>query len=390
LFGNLIRKILVFPLMWFRRMVGRGQSLRLSCWLAAISAIVALPAGCGEGSRAANQTVGPQSSEPVSRPQGKIVRGRSCHSLKQRVTVTLDSYGDAENVGVAIAKRRGFFADAGIHVWAGNPGYPSKPVDYVASAVDDIGLAHLPQTLITKDLGPHLVVVGSVVSQPTTAMIWLKGSKIRTIPDLKGKTVATAGIPYQEAFLKVILEQAGLTLGDVKVKSVSYRLTSTLIKGKADAIFGGSWNLEGKALEARGFEPVVKRVEDLGIPAYDELVVIARAKCVARYPEVARRFMAALSRGTTTAVEHPEVALEALEKEIRPDPEATRKTTKAELKATLPLLSKSGHLAPSAAAGLIDWMYGKGLIQHRLAVAKLVASWERQQNSGPLPRAATP
>jgi putative hydroxymethylpyrimidine transport system substrate-binding protein len=364
--------------MWFRRMGGRAPLLGICCWLAAISAIVAL-AGCGEGSEAANQTVDPRSSKSPSRPQGKIVRGRSCHSLKQQVTVTLNSYSDAENVGVAIAKQRGFFADAGIRVWAGNPAYPSKAVDYVASAVDDIGLAHLPQTLITKDLGPHLVVIGSVIPQPTTAMIWLKGSKIRTIADLEGKTVATAGIPYQEAFLKAILEQAGLTLEDVKVKTVSYRLTSTLIRGKADAIFGGSWNLEGKALEARGFKPVVKRVQDFGIPAYDELVVIARAKCVARYPEVARRFMAALSRATATAVKHPEVALNALEKEIRQDPEATPETTKAELKATLPLLSKNGHLGPSAAAGLADWMYGKGLIQHRLAVAKLVAPWEHQE-----------
>jgi putative hydroxymethylpyrimidine transport system substrate-binding protein len=363
--------------MGFGRMVGRGRSLRVCCWLAASSAILALAAGCGEGSKTASETVGRQSSKPASHPQGKIVRGRRCRSPKQRVMVTLDSYSGAENVGVAVAKQRGFFADAGIRVWAGNPGWPSKAVDYVASAVNDIGLAHLPQTVITKDLGPHLVVIGNVISQPTTAMIWLKGSKIRKIADLEGKTVATAGIPYQEAFLKEILERAGLTLEDVKVKPVSYRLTSTLIRGKADAIFGGSWNLEGKALEARGFKPVVKRVQDLGIPAYDELVVIARAKCVARYPQVARRFMAALSRGAATAVEHPEVALEALEKEFTLDPEATRRTIKAELKATLPLLSKDGHLRPSSAAGLIDWMYGKGLIQHRLAVAKLVAPWER-------------
>jgi len=291
--------------------------------------------------------------------------------------VTLDSYPDAENVGVVVAKERGFFADAGIRVWAGRPAWPSKAVDYVASGVNDIGLAHLPQVLIAKDLGPHLVVVGTVVSQPTTAMIWLKGSNIRSISDLKGKTIATAGIPYQEVFLKRVLEQAGLTLADVTVKTVSYRLISTLTEGKADAIFGGSWNLEGKALEARGFKPVVKRAHDLGIPAYDELVVIARSKCVAKYPEVARRFMAALSRGMSTAVKHPEEALKALEKEILSNPEATPMTTRSELKATLPLLSKSGRFAPSAATGLIDWMYGQGIIQHRLAFARLAAPWER-------------
>ena len=50
-----------------------------------------------------------------------------------------------------------------------------------------------------------MVAVGALVNSPLTSMIWLKSSKIGGIPDLRGKTIATAGIPYQDAYLKTIL-----------------------------------------------------------------------------------------------------------------------------------------------------------------------------------------
>ena len=39
-------------------------------------------------------------------------------------------------------------------------------------------------------------------------MIWLKKSGIKGVGDLRGKTIATAGIPYQDAYLKTILARA--------------------------------------------------------------------------------------------------------------------------------------------------------------------------------------
>ena len=50
-----------------------------------------------------------------------------------------------------------------------------------------------------------MVAVAALVNRPLTSMIWLKKSGIKGIGQLAGKTIATAGIPYQEAFLKTIL-----------------------------------------------------------------------------------------------------------------------------------------------------------------------------------------
>src|SRR4029077_2671898 len=132
------------------------------------------------------------------------------------------------------------------------------------------------------------------------------------VGSLKGKTIATAGIPYQEAFLKTILARAKLTPEDVKTVNVGFGLLPALISGSADAMLGGYSNVEGVDLRERGKAPVVTPVDKLGVPTYDELVLVARRKSLEEDPEKFRLFIAALERGTRSAVEDPKAATAAV------------------------------------------------------------------------------
>ena len=104
-------------------------------------------------------------------------------------------------------------------------------------------------------------------------MIWLAKSGIGGIADLRGRTIATAGIPYQDAYLETILARANLTPGDVKTVNVGFGLLPAILSGKADAMLGGFRNVEGVDLRLRGKAPVVTPVDQLGVPTYDELVL---------------------------------------------------------------------------------------------------------------------
>ena len=115
----------------------------------------------------------------------------------------------------------------------------------VVNGSDDLGVAHGAQVTIAQEKGVPIVVVGSLVPEPTAALIWSKESDIGGIADLKGKTIAIPGLSFQRDFLETILARGGLTLDDVKVKSVGNELVPALASGKADAIFGGSGNQEG-------------------------------------------------------------------------------------------------------------------------------------------------
>ncbi|HSC21158.1 MAG TPA: ABC transporter substrate-binding protein, partial [Solirubrobacterales bacterium] len=154
---------------------------------------------------------------------------KPAHLKKMRVT--LDGQEGAQSAGIVMAQKRGFFADAGLDVSILSPALPARPVPYVATREDDLGVAQEPQLVLAKEKGTPVVAVGSLIGRPTAAMIWLKSSQIKGIADLKGKTIAIPGVPFQKAFLKSCLARYGLTLADVEVKDVGYNLVSALVKG---------------------------------------------------------------------------------------------------------------------------------------------------------------
>jgi putative hydroxymethylpyrimidine transport system substrate-binding protein len=231
----------------------------------------------------------------------------------RKAWLTLNGYHGPVNVGILTAAERGYFDDVGIELTITSPVVPENPLGYVAEGSVELGISPEPQVVMEKEKGAPVVAVGSVLPRSTESMIWLEKSKIRDLADLKGKTIAIPGVPYQRAFLEILLAKAGLTLEDVKVKRVSFDLVPALVSGQADAIFGGTWNLEGTDLEARGLEPVVVRTRSLGIPDYDQLVLIARPAFVEKEPDLIRDFMSAVARGTIAAIEDPKAAVQLLE-----------------------------------------------------------------------------
>ena len=71
-------------------------------------------------------------------------------------------------------------------------------------------------------------------------------------------------------------------------------------------MLGGFSNVEGVDLRERGKRPGVIPVDQLGVPTYDELVLVARSSTVEEDPEAIRLFIAALaSAGRATRAAHP-------------------------------------------------------------------------------------
>jgi len=319
-----------------------------------MGAAAVLLAGCGDG--------GSDTAATTAQPPETTTTEKPAEPPKNLKTfeITLDGYPSPENVGVVLAQKRGYFENAGLEVSIHTPVTPLLPVKYVADRSVDLSVTHQPQLVLAQEKGVPVVAIRSLVPQPTAAMIWPGKSKIEGIADLKGKTIAIPGVPFQEDLLQVVLAKAGLSLADVKVKQVEHLLVPALVSGRADAIFGGSGNVEGTELEARGLEPVVTPVQELGVPAYEELVVIARRDRLAKDPKSIRAFLGALTRGTEEAIAEPEAAVEALAEEAL---EPNREAIEAGVEATIPLLSPTGRMSPGRARALVAWMGKQGLTQ---------------------------
>ena len=257
----------------------------------------------------------------------------------QPFSVALDFYVNPDHAGIFEAIDNAYFKDAGLDVQPQTPSDPSAPIKEVASGRVDLAISYEPEVLIAHDQGLPVKAVAALVPTPLTSMIWLKDSGIKDVKDLQGKTIATAGIPYQDAYLKTILEKAGLSTDDVTAVDVQQGLLPALIGGKAQAMLGGFSNIEGVDLQQQGKDPTVKPVDQLGIPTYNELVVVANSDTLDEKSEDIRLFLDALERGTQAAVADPAGATQdILDAGKGLDP----KTTRAEIDKTLPLLAQKG------------------------------------------------
>jgi putative hydroxymethylpyrimidine transport system substrate-binding protein len=312
-------------------------------------AVLLLPAGCGGGGETAEQQ----------------------NWTFETPRLNLDGEPGAENVGPVLAGKLDYFGDVKLGTFIEIPLSPERPTRYVDHELVDAAIAQEPQVVLAQEAGRPLVIFGSLLSTATMAMIWLPDSGIESIADLEGKTIAYPGVAFQKDFLQYVLEGAGLTLADVTLEDVGYEMASSLASGRADAIFGGSGNEEGALLEARGLDPVVTRATDLGIPEYDELVLIARRDRYAKDPELFQRILDASIRGNEAAGEDAETAARAIVDQGFT--EAQPKSAQAGVEATAPLLSTSGEVDEGKLEELVDWMHEQGMIKREIPPSELIA-----------------
>jgi ABC-type nitrate/sulfonate/bicarbonate transport systems, periplasmic components len=154
------------------------------------------------------------------------------------------------------------------------------------------------------DQGLPLVRIATLIATPLNSLVVLADGPIKTLADLKGKTIGYSVGGFETALLKVMLEKEGLKLTDVKLVNVNFSLSPSLFTGQADGVIGAFRNFElnQMAIEKRPGRAFL--VEEYGVPAYDELILVANTKAVSE-PKM-RRFVDALEEGVQYLINHPE------------------------------------------------------------------------------------
>jgi putative hydroxymethylpyrimidine transport system substrate-binding protein len=315
-----------------------GEQLRR--FSIALAVLVAL-AGCGE--------------------KKDVLRPPSTRSL----ALMLDYFPNADHAPIYAAQANGDFKAAGLNVKIRQPADPSAPLKQVAAGRVTLAVSYEPEVLRARSKGLHVVAVGALVHTPLTSIISLPRAKIQSPADLKGKTVGTAGIDYQHAYLETILDHANVPQNSVKERNVGFGLLPALLTGKVDAILGGFWNYEAIDLQQRKKHPKVIRVEDAGVPPYDELVFVANADALDRDGPLIRSFIQALARGTAQLKADEAAGVDAL---VKANPDLDSKLQAASVKATLPYFLAPpnrpyGWLDPRGWARFGQWMQDNRLIE---------------------------
>jgi putative hydroxymethylpyrimidine transport system substrate-binding protein len=314
-----------------------GEQLR-RLWIAVV--VVLALAGCGE--------------------KKDVLKPASTRSFE----LMLDFFPNADHAPIYAAQAAGDFKAAGLDLKIRQPADPSAPLKQVAAGRVDLAVSYEPEVLRARSKGLHVVAVGSLVRTPLTSIISLPKAKISSAKDLEGKTVGTAGIDYQHAYLETILDDANVPQRSVKERNVGFNLVPALLTGKVDAILGGFWNYEAIDLAQRKKHPKVIKLADAGVPPYDELVFVANADALEQNGPVIRSFIQAMARGAAELKRDPAGGVDALLKANRDlDPKLQAASVRVTLPYFLPPPSRPyGWLDPRQWARFGQWMQDNGLI----------------------------
>lgn len=291
----------------------------------------------------------------------------SSSGATRSLTLMLDYLPNPDHVGLYQALADGSFERAGLDVEVQTPSDPAAPLKLVQAGKADLAISYEPELLIARDKGAQLISVGAIAQVPLTSLISLKRG-FDGPRDLRGGRVGTAGIPYQSAYLKTILERAGVPVDSVKETNVGFNLTPAMLSKRVDATLGAFWNVEGVQLRRAGKRPKIVRMEEIGVPTYDELILVARRDTLADRGDEVRAFVQALGRGYAAARADPRAATDAL---VDAAPDLDRDFTLASVQASLPAFFHEdaekpfGWQDPREWDAYALWMFEQELLETR-------------------------
>jgi putative hydroxymethylpyrimidine transport system substrate-binding protein len=222
----------------------------------------------------------------------------------EKLTVLLDWFVNPDHAPLFVAQEMGFFKARGLDVTFIAPSNPNDPPKLVAAGKADIAVSYQHQHQMQVAEGLPLTRIATLVATPLNCLVVLQDGPIKTIADLKGKTVGYSVGGFETALLKVMLEKEGLKLKDVKLVNVNFSLSPSLFTGQTDAVIGAFRNFELNQMEIEGRPGRAFFVEEHGVPAYDELILVAAAGNISD-PRL-RLFIDALEDGVRYLINHPE------------------------------------------------------------------------------------
>jgi putative hydroxymethylpyrimidine transport system substrate-binding protein len=289
-------------------------------------------------------------------------------SAPQRLDVVLDYLPNADHAPIYAAQAIGAFKAAGLDVRLRTPSDPAAPLKLVEAGQADVAISYEPELLLARDKGAHLAGIGALIQKPLTSIMSLS-KDFKDVKDLQNAKVGTAGIPYQSAYLKTIAEANGVDASTIHEVNVGFNLIPSMLSKKVDATLGAFWNIEGVQLQRQHKDPKIIKMDEVGVPTYQELVFVANNEKLQEKGVGAtmRRFLQAVSRGAKAIQADPAVGADAL---VKADSDLDRATQLAQIKATLPVFFPDNKSFPWGYMNADEWrVYGQWMLDNKLVKA---------------------
>ncbi len=235
-------------------------------------------------------------------------------SAEDDVRLRLNWMYYGSHAGFALGKDNGAYETAGIDIDIRSGNGSSSAHRLVANGDSDFAYGSCGAMINLASQGAEIISVAVIDAMGAEAIILRPDSGVKTIADLKGKTILTTANAGVNTFFPIVLANAGLTTDDVTITNVpDGALVSSYLQGAGDAvgILGG---LDDKPAEIRangGEDPILIPYSEYGVDQVGYCISTTKA-LVAENPDLVNRFVDATIAAYKQTEADPDAAVNAI------------------------------------------------------------------------------
>ena len=238
----------------------------------------------------------------------------AAHADDDPVRLRLNWMWYGSHAGFALGKDRNYYKDAGIDIDIRSGNGSGSAHRLVANGDSTFAYGSCAALANLAAQGAPLVSVGVIDAMGTEAIIVKPDAGVKTIADLKGKTLLTTANAGVNTFFPLVLKNAGLAEGDVSVTAVpDGALVSSYLQGAGGAVgmLGGLDDKPAEIKAAGGAAPVTFPYSDYGVNQVG-YCISATKELVEKNPDLVKRFMAATLKAYEETAADPDAAVAAM------------------------------------------------------------------------------
>ena len=251
-----------------------------------------------------------------------------------KLTFQLNYPAAGYNAGYELAVVKGFYKDVGLDITI-EPGNGSQiTAQLIAAGKADIGFADAAPVMKLISSGAKMKVLATILQGNPNQVTALKKTGLKSVADLKGRSVALPNGGSQVAMFPLVLAANNLKESDIKIVNMPPdSMIPSLMQGTVEVILG-SVDAFGIQLKSMGVETDNFLFIDSGAPTVSTSIVASDA-FLAAHPDLAKAFVAASLKGWYAASDDQAAAVAALKKIF---PDANEKLAPGQIDATIFLM----------------------------------------------------
>ena len=285
----------------------------------------------------------------------------SCSHKTNQTRLLLDWLPNPNHVPLFAGKELGFFEEEGIDLQIQKMLESGGGINYLTSHQTDLVISHLPSTLKAVSKGSNLKIVGQMVDRSLRSLIYTQDDKIRSPSDLSGKVLGYCIGGPDTSFLDYLL--AVSSIKPIERKNVSIDMIAPMGTGDVDFIYGGYWNIEPHLLRALGVQTGFFTFDQLQMPPYHELIIIANADSALANEDFGLRFKRALQKSIDFSKKQPDQAFLFY---LKANPNKSQRTIAWERKAweeTYSLFCETQEVDFELIQNYLDWQLERSIVR---------------------------